>query len=96
MKENQMEMEVQQVKPRKKNRLLSIMMALALVLSLSVPCFAAETSAADVLSSSSTITNLISEIFSMITGNWYLTLFLVLSLLGLGVTGLKMLKHAAH
>lgn len=99
MKENQMveAVEVQQPE-RKKHFFRSLALALCLILSLSVPCFATgETSGVEsVMGSFDTISTLISKVFDLVTGNWYLLLFLALSLLGLGIRGFKKAKSAAR
>lgn len=96
--ENMEVMEVQQPKQRKARRLMSLMLALAVMMSLALPCFAAETGggAATVLESADTITTLITKVFELITGNWYLTLFLCLSLLGVGIAGFRKMKSATR
>lgn len=100
MKENQIVevSEVRQPSQRKRHRLMSMLLAVMMVVSLAVPCFAAETSGQvdvnTVLESTDTITTMIAKVFSLITSNWYLTLFLGMSLLGLGIGGFKKLKRA--
>lgn len=99
MKEMEMEVqEVQQPVRRKAPRLMSMLMALCLVMGLAVPCFATgETSGVDsVMGSFDTIATLINKVFTLVTENWYLALYLVLGLLGIGLAAFVKMKNAAH
>ncbi len=85
-----------------KGKLRASALAMALASLLSVGAFASDGTTTSgggfdsVLGSFDTLASLMSRVWNLMTANPYLTLFLAVALLGMGVTVFKMVKSAAH
>lgn len=82
-------------KLRKGRRIGLLMLIMSLVLA--VPAFAeGETGMSAVTGSLSTVTSLVTEVFSLITGNALLATFMAIGLLGAAISLFRRLKRASR